>query len=56
VKFDLGGGTCMIVNGKFPGNGGSKCGVNSSAPISSTITSFGCKKLTSRGLLSMISF
>jgi hypothetical protein len=29
TKSDMGGGTCMNGNGKSPGNGGLKCGVNS---------------------------
>jgi hypothetical protein len=56
ARSELGGGTCMNGNGKSPGNGGLKCGANSSAPRSSRITSFGSETLTSRGLMSMISF
>jgi hypothetical protein len=43
VRSDLGARTCMIGNGKVPDNGGLKCGVKSSAPRSSMITSSGLK-------------
>jgi hypothetical protein len=49
VRSDLGGGTCTTGNGKVPGNGGLKCGENSSAPRSSMITSSGSEALTSGG-------
>jgi hypothetical protein len=51
----MGGGTCTNRNGKFPGNRGLKCGVNSSAPRSSTITSSGSRALTSGGSIYAIS-
>jgi hypothetical protein len=54
VRSYLEGGTCTNGNGKFPGNGGLKCGVNSSTLISSMITSFGSETLTLRGFMSTI--
>jgi len=54
ARFDLRAGTCTTHNGKFLGNGGLKCGVNSLAPRSSTITSSGFEALNYGGLLSMI--
>jgi hypothetical protein len=55
MKSDPIGGTRMTENGKVEGNEELKCGVNSLAPISSTITSSGSKALTSGELWSTIS-
>jgi hypothetical protein len=55
VRYNKGGGNCMIGNGKVLYNRGLKCGANSPTPISSTITSSGSETLTPGGSMFMIS-